>query len=63
MTLTRLLSPLTSLVIFILGHGMFNTLQYMMGPSLPTRTRITSPCRARPFFRNPSASHEPSVGE
>ena len=26
MTLTRLLSPLTSLVIFILGHGMFNTL-------------------------------------
>ena len=26
MTLTRLLSPLTSLVIFILGHGLFNTL-------------------------------------
>ncbi|MBZ6064619.1 MFS transporter [Aeromonas schubertii] len=26
MTLRRLLSPLTSLVIFILGHGMFNTL-------------------------------------
>lgn len=26
MALTRLLSPLTSLVIFILGHGLFNTL-------------------------------------
>ncbi len=26
MTLARFLSPLTSLVIFILGHGMFNTL-------------------------------------
>lgn len=26
MSLTRLLSPLASLVIFILGHGMFNTL-------------------------------------
>ncbi|NEX47778.1 TadE/TadG family type IV pilus assembly protein [Pseudotabrizicola algicola] len=23
-------------------QGMFNTMQYMMGPSLPTRTRITS---------------------
>lgn len=23
-------------------NGMFNTMQYMMGPSLPTRTRITS---------------------
>lgn len=26
MTIRRLFSPLTSLVIFILGHGLFNTL-------------------------------------